>query len=69
MKKIFLMLALCAFSFVKAQDLNDIFISGLEDAERYANAFLGPLQEAAIYGMSSGWYNTADAKPLGGFEI
>ena len=69
MKKIFLLIALCIFSFGKAQDLNDLFISGLEDAERFANAYLAPVQEAGIYSIGNGWYNTADAKPLGGFEI
>ena len=68
MKKIFFFLALSVFSISKAQDLN-LFISGLEDAERFANAYLAPVQEAGIYSMSNGWYNTADAKPLGGFEI
>lgn len=69
MKKIFLLIALTVFSFGKAQDLNDLFVSGLEDAERFANAYLAPVSEATIYSMSNGWYNTADAKPLGGFEI
>lgn len=69
MKKIFLFVALLGVSFTKAQDLNDLFISGLEDAERFSNAYFSPLQEAAIYSLSGGWYNTAEAKPLGGFEI
>ncbi len=69
MKKIFLLVALSVFSFTKAQDLNDLFISGLEDAERFADAYLAPVQEAGIYSISNGWFNTADAKPLGGFEI
>ncbi len=69
MKKIFLIIALCVFSFSKAQDLNDLFVSGLNDAERFANAYLAPVSETSIYSISNGWYNTADAKPLGGFEI
>ena len=69
MKKIFLIIALCVFSFSKAQDWNDLFVSGLNDAERFANAYLAPVSEASIYSISNGWYNTADAKPLGGFEI
>ncbi len=69
MKKIFLLIALCVFSFGKAQDLNDLFVSGIEDAERFANSYLAPVSEAGIYSVSNGWYNTADAKPLGGFEI
>ncbi len=52
-----------------AQDLNDLFVAGVNDAERFANAYLAPVSEAAIYSVSNGWYNTADAKPLGGFEI
>ena len=52
-----------------AQDLNDLFVAGVNDAERFANAYLAPVSEAAIFSISNGWYNTADAKPLGGFEI
>jgi len=62
-------LALVSVTMSKAQDLNDIFISGVADAERFANAYLAPVSEASIYSISNGWYNTADAKPLGGFEI
>ena len=69
MKKIILLMALFVISITKAQDLNDLFVSGLNDAERFANAYLAPVSEAAIYSVSNGWYNTADAKPLGGFEI
>ena len=69
MKKVFLLMALSAISITKAQDLNDLFVSGLNDAERFANAYLAPVSEASIYSISNGWYNTADAKPLGGFEI
>ena len=63
------MLALVSVTLGKAQDLNDIFVSGVADAERFANAYLAPVSEASIYSISNGWYNTADAKPLGGFEI
>jgi len=62
-------LALVSVTLGKAQDLNDIFVSGVADAERFANAYLAPVSEASIYSISNGWYNTADAKPLGGFEI
>ncbi|MFD2101379.1 DUF6588 family protein [Flagellimonas iocasae] len=69
MKRIILLVALSVVTFSKAQDLNDLFVSGVNDAERFANAYLAPVSEASIYSMSNGWYNTADAKPLGGFEI
>ncbi|MDC6366733.1 MULTISPECIES: DUF6588 family protein [Flavobacteriaceae] len=69
MKRIIPLLALLSITMGKSQDLNDLFVSGLNDAERFANAYLAPVSEAAMYSISNGWYNTADAKPLGGFEI
>ena len=69
MKRIIVALVLVSVTMGKAQDLNDIFVSGVADAERFANAYLSPVSEGAIYSISNGWYNTADAKPLGGFEI
>ncbi|MEC3965211.1 DUF6588 family protein [Flagellimonas halotolerans] len=69
MKRIILVLALVSVTMGKAQDLNDIFVAGVADAERFANAYLSPVSEASIYSISNGWYNTAEAKPLGGFEI
>ncbi|MER3373363.1 MAG: hypothetical protein RIM83_01855 [Allomuricauda sp.] len=69
MKKIVLLVALAMVTFSKAQDLNDLFVAGVNDAERFANSYLAPVSEATMYSISNGWYNTADAKPLGGFEI
>ena len=69
MKKIVLLMALASITLGRAQDLNDIFVSGVADAERFANAYLAPVSEASIFSISNGWYNSADAKPLGGFEI
>ena len=40
------MLALVSVTLGKAQDLNDIFVSGVADAERFANAYLAPVSEA-----------------------
>lgn len=50
-------------------DFSDVFAAGVEDAERFSNDYFGPISDAAIYSMANGWYNSADAKPLGGFEI
>ncbi len=50
-------------------DFSDVFAAGVEDAERFTTDYFSPMSEAAIYSMANGWYNTADAKPLGGFEI
>ncbi|MFS4456089.1 DUF6588 family protein [Maribacter sp. 2304DJ31-5] len=72
MKRIYTGIFLLSFSLAIAQtdaDFNDIFAAGVGDAEQFANDYLSPLSESAIYSFSTGWYNTADAKPLGGFEI
>ncbi|MBT8238991.1 MAG: hypothetical protein HKP24_02500 [Croceitalea sp.] len=70
MKKILLLLAICGGTFTFAQSsLNDVLAAGLNDAERFTNSYLAPVTEAAIYSVSNGWYNSADAKPLAGFEI
>ena len=50
-------------------NINDLLAAGIEDAERFTNDYLSPVSEGAIYSIAGGWYNTADAKPLGGFEI
>ncbi|MGC1516330.1 MAG: DUF6588 family protein [Maribacter sp.] len=50
-------------------DFNTIFAAGVEDAETFTNAYLAPLSESVVYSLGTGWYNTAEAKPLGGFEI
>ena len=49
--------------------IGDLLASGLNDAERFTGAYLSPVTEGAVYNISNGWYNTGDAKPLGGFEI
>lgn len=50
-------------------DFNNILAAGIADAEKYTTDYMSPLSESVVYNMGTGWYNTADAKPLGGFEI
>ena len=70
MKHILTVIILCSFSFTAAQaDFNDVFAAGVEDAEQFTTDYMAPLSESTIYSISTGWYNSADAKPLGGFEI
>lgn len=70
MKKILTFLAIGATILLRAQsNVNDLLAAGLDDAEQFTDAYLAPVSEAAIYSIAGGWYNTADAKPLGGFEI
>ncbi|MBS9462946.1 hypothetical protein KIM67_11025 [Flagellimonas sp. 389] len=70
MKRIILLCTLCSFSFgISQSNLNDLLAAGLNDAERFTSDWLAPVSEAGIYSIANGWYNSADAKPLGGFEI
>lgn len=70
MKAILFFAALICTVVVNAQsNINEILAAGLDDARRFTNDYLSPVSEGAIYSMSGSWYNTADAKPLGGFEI
>jgi hypothetical protein len=69
MKRILFALLLSYAGFVNAQSGNNLLLAGIEDAQRFTNDYLAPASEGIIYGVSGNWYNTADAKPLGGFEI
>jgi len=50
-------------------NVNELFAAGINDAEKFSDSYFGPVSEGAIYSLSNGWYNSADSKPLGGFEI
>ena len=70
MKRIITSVLICSCSLITAQtSIGSIFTAGVEDAERFTTDYLAPFSESTVYGFSAGWYNTADAKPLGGFEI
>lgn len=43
--------------------------TGLEDAETFADSYLSPGNDAVAQGLSNGWFNSAKAKQLGGFEV
>ncbi|SEL22546.1 hypothetical protein SAMN04488008_103177 [Maribacter orientalis] len=59
----------CSMITTSQVDFNNVLAAGLEDAEKFTTDYLSPLSESVVYNMGTGWYNTADAKPLGGFEI
>tara|TARA_R110002033_G_scaffold61210_5_gene111711 strand:+ start:11745 stop:12755 length:1011 start_codon:yes stop_codon:yes gene_type:complete len=71
MKKIILfMLLFVATLASKAQnDLDALLAAGVDDAQRFANNYLAPGTNGLMHSMNANWFNTADAKPLGGFEI
>lgn len=65
----FLLVTLCSLHGVAQSNINEVLAAGLNDAERFTNDYFSPVSEGIMYSISNGWYNTADAKPLGGFEI
>ncbi len=70
MRKILIFCALASTVLLRAQsNVNELFTAGLEDARHFTDAYLAPVSEGAIYSIAGSWYNTAEAKPLGGFEI
>jgi hypothetical protein len=70
MKKVFfLLLILSSFHCWSQGNIINILSAGLGDAEKFSNAYLSPVPEGAMRSISNGWYNSADSKPLGGFEI
>ena len=66
---LFTVMMLCVLA-AQAQSVSlDLFAAGVEDTETFMNDYLAPGAEAAIYSVAGSWFNTADAKPLGGFEV
>ncbi len=65
----FLFLVLFGSATFAQSNINELLAAGLNDAEHFTNEYMSPVSEGMIYSLSGGWYNTADAKPLGGFEI
>ncbi len=63
------MLVACSYQAMAQSNINEILAAGLNDAEKFTTDYLSPASEGIMYSISSGWYNTADAKPLAGFEI
>ncbi len=70
MKKIvYSLLLLFSATSMAQSNINELLAAGLNDAERFTNSYMNPVTDGLMYSMSNGWYNTAEAKPLGGFEI
>ncbi|UOB16531.1 DUF6588 family protein [Abyssalbus ytuae] len=70
MKKISIFLALLTLGLGFSQEnINDIFAAGINDAQTFAEDYFAPATEGAMFSISNGWFNSADVKPLLGFEI
>lgn len=54
----------------KAQsDIDALLAAGVKDAARFSKDYLAQGTNGLMHSMNAGWFNTAAAKPLGGFEI
>ncbi len=71
MKKIalFVFLGLSVWTSKAQNDVDALLAAGIDDAQRFTNDYLAPATNGLMYSMNANWFNTADAKPLGGFEI
>ena len=71
MKKVRLFLVLViATGILKAQnDFDALLAAGVDNAERFAEDYIAPGTNGLMHSINANWFNTADAKPLGGFEI
>ncbi|RCW90043.1 DUF6588 family protein [Winogradskyella arenosi] len=55
---------------LKAQNDIDVFLAaGIDDAQRFANDYLAPGTNGIMHSMNANWFNSAEVKPLGGFEV
>ena len=52
-----------------AQDIDALLAAGADNAERFAQDYLEPGTNGLMHSMNGNWFNSAVAKPLGGFEI
>ncbi len=68
-KALFILLFLSAFLSKAQSDIDALLAAGVEDAQRFANDYLMPGTDGLMHSMNANWFNTAEAKPLGGFEI
>jgi hypothetical protein len=63
-------LLLAGFITTQAQEnVEDFLKADAADAEVLIKAYLDPFAKSVSIGMSQGWYNTAKAHKLGGFDI
>lgn len=53
----------------KAQDIGQIFAGSQADANKYFNSYMKPFGEGEIYNLSRGWFSTAKAHKLLGFDV
>lgn len=70
MKRFFIIILIALSMTSYAQNgITRLLASGKEDANTFADSYLSPGNDAVALGLSNGWFNSAKAKQLGGFEV
>ncbi|GAA3521249.1 hypothetical protein GCM10022393_39530 [Aquimarina addita] len=70
MKKLTLILSLLITTCVAAQqNIDNLLAAGINDAQRFATAYMRPASDGLVYSMNNGWFNSGKAKKLFGFDI
>lgn len=64
-----IMLLFTTTAFAQFGDLGKVLSTGADDAEKIFEAYLSPYANGMAAGLSAGWYNTAKAHKLGGFDL
>jgi hypothetical protein len=54
---------------VSAQNLDALFESGVQDAQRFAQGYFNPAMQLGIHNLSGGWYNSGKSKKNLAFEV
>ncbi|WP_369048289.1 DUF6588 family protein [Tenacibaculum sp. UWU-22] len=71
MKKLILFIICCisAISLQAQNDVDALLAAGVKDAQRFTNDYLKPGTNGLMHSINANWFNTAEVKPLGGFEV
>ncbi len=68
MKRIILLLSLCATPVSQAQELESILLAA-QDAERLTQDYIEPALKGLVYSMNEGWYTTGKTHGVLGFDV
>ena len=51
------------------ENVNDLLVSGVNDAEQFTKDYIAPASEGLAFGINNGWFNNAKSPKRFGFEI
>jgi hypothetical protein len=69
MKFIIVLGIVLSVNFLQAQNIENILVSGKQDASLYLENYLEPIYNGVIYNLGGGWYHTGKTHKKFGFDI